>query len=95
MDLKEGLGGGGFVVLGEVRSVWMVELVPVEARSKEVVDFGVVKSLQGEIPRYVMGESGGETFGVDGEPFGSRLEGIVVDREEMWDADSQSNMLGR
>ncbi|GJR33488.1 putative reverse transcriptase domain-containing protein [Tanacetum coccineum] len=31
------------------------------------VDLGVVNSLLGEIPGDVMGESGGETFGVDGE----------------------------
>ncbi|GJZ28620.1 hypothetical protein Tco_0573267 [Tanacetum coccineum] len=30
------------------------------------VDLGVVNSLLGEIPRDVTGESGGETFGVDG-----------------------------
>ncbi|GJZ58574.1 hypothetical protein Tco_0614068 [Tanacetum coccineum] len=29
------------------------------------VDLGVVNSLLGEIPKDVMGESGGETFGVD------------------------------
>ncbi|GJZ97625.1 hypothetical protein Tco_0670078 [Tanacetum coccineum] len=58
MDSKEGLGGGGFVVLG------------VGAGGGEVngsgVDFGVVKSLLGEILGDVMGESGGEEFGVDG-----------------------------
>ncbi|GKD18130.1 hypothetical protein Tco_1207288 [Tanacetum coccineum] len=30
------------------------------------VDFGLVNSLFGEIPRDVMGESGGETFRIDG-----------------------------
>ncbi|GJS04137.1 hypothetical protein Tco_0320645 [Tanacetum coccineum] len=30
------------------------------------VNFGVVKSLLGKIPEEVMGDSGGETFGVDG-----------------------------
>ncbi|GJY86348.1 hypothetical protein Tco_0500374 [Tanacetum coccineum] len=58
MDSKEGLGGGGFVVLG------------VGAGGGEVkgggVGFGVVKSLLREIPGDVIGESGGETFGVDG-----------------------------
>ncbi|GKC73224.1 hypothetical protein Tco_1119107, partial [Tanacetum coccineum] len=58
------------------------------------VDLGVVNSLLGEIPKDVMRESGGETLRVDGGPFSSRLEGIVVGREEMWDKDSQSSMLG-
>ncbi|GKB85943.1 hypothetical protein Tco_0958215 [Tanacetum coccineum] len=31
------------------------------------VDFGVVNSFLGEIPKDVMGERGGETFGVDGK----------------------------
>ncbi|GKA03037.1 hypothetical protein Tco_0675818 [Tanacetum coccineum] len=55
IDSNEGRGGGGLVVLGgKVKGGG--------------VDFGVVNSLLGEIPRDVMGERGGETFGVDGGP---------------------------
>ncbi|GJV72282.1 hypothetical protein Tco_1492277 [Tanacetum coccineum] len=58
MDSKEGLGGGGFVVLGEARSVWMVELVPVEVRSKEVeLTLEMVKKFAWGDLRVVMGES--------------------------------------
>ncbi|GJR29509.1 hypothetical protein Tco_1105741 [Tanacetum coccineum] len=74
MDLKDGLGGGGFVVLGgrsfrESKRAWEeVELVLAKERSKGGgVDFGVRKSLLSEIPEVVIGESGVETFGLDGE----------------------------
>ncbi|GJS00958.1 putative RNA-directed DNA polymerase [Tanacetum coccineum] len=61
---KNGRGGGGFVVLGGRSS----------RESKNVCgevngggdDFGVSKSLLGEISDVAIGESGGETFGDDG-----------------------------
>ncbi|GJR88633.1 hypothetical protein Tco_0212644 [Tanacetum coccineum] len=58
MESKDGLGGGGLVVIsgraggGEVKGGG--------------VDFGVTKSLLGEIHGENKGESGGEEFGVDG-----------------------------
>ncbi|GJZ92687.1 hypothetical protein Tco_0664752 [Tanacetum coccineum] len=69
MDLKEGIGGGGFVVLGgrssrESKKAWVV------AKEGEVkgggIDFGVSKSLLGEIPGVVISEGGGELFRDDG-----------------------------
>ncbi|GJY94804.1 hypothetical protein Tco_0511165 [Tanacetum coccineum] len=65
MESKDGLGGGGFVVLeGRSSNGW------VGAGGGEVkgggVDFGVSRTLLGEIPREIMGENGGEVFGVDG-----------------------------
>ncbi|GKC74349.1 hypothetical protein Tco_1120232, partial [Tanacetum coccineum] len=58
---KDSLGGGGFVVLGGRSSIG--------AGGGEVKgggdDFGVSKILLGEIPRVIIGESGGETFGDD------------------------------
>ncbi|GJT31030.1 hypothetical protein Tco_0911305 [Tanacetum coccineum] len=46
-----------------------VRLIPTKSSRGEVkgggVDFGVVNSLLGEILREVMGDSSGETFGVD------------------------------
>ncbi|GJX45421.1 hypothetical protein Tco_0262097 [Tanacetum coccineum] len=64
MESNDVLGGGGFVVLGG-RSVWM----GVRAGGGEVkcggVDFGVSRILLGEIPGEIIGESGGEVFGVD------------------------------
>ncbi|GJY72777.1 hypothetical protein Tco_0477208 [Tanacetum coccineum] len=93
---REGLGGGGFVVLGgkssresknacgEVGGVEKMSstgskfMVKGEESLKGCVgadggevnrggdDFGVSKSLLGEIPRVAIRESGGETFGVDG-----------------------------
>ncbi|GKD71049.1 hypothetical protein Tco_1325139 [Tanacetum coccineum] len=61
---KNGRGGRGFVVLGGRSS----------RESKNVCgevngggdDFGVSKSLLGEISDVAIGESGGETFGDDG-----------------------------
>ncbi|GJR57143.1 hypothetical protein Tco_1499305 [Tanacetum coccineum] len=66
IESKDGLGGGGLVVVGGrssgVRSVWMVGLDLVEDKSKVVVlTLESVKSLLGEIPK----ESGSEEFGVD------------------------------
>ncbi|GKF10992.1 hypothetical protein Tco_0048918 [Tanacetum coccineum] len=71
MVSKDGLGGGGFVVLGvrssseECLDGW------VRAGEGEVkgggVDFRVSKIFLGEIPREIIGEGGGEAFGVDGE----------------------------
>ncbi|GJZ23466.1 hypothetical protein Tco_0560925 [Tanacetum coccineum] len=78
-------GGGGFVVLGGGKEC--LEGC-VGAGGGEVNgggdDFGVSKSLLGEIPRVVIGESGGVIFG-DGfvEPFGNRLEVIVYGIEVM------------
>nr|GEZ16184.1 hypothetical protein [Tanacetum cinerariifolium] len=96
MDSKEGLGGGGFVVLGgkslresknacgEVRGVEKISSTGskfmvigdeclkgcVGAGGGEVNgggdDFGVIKSLLGDIFGVAIGESGGDTFGVDG-----------------------------
>ncbi|GKC27537.1 retrotransposon protein, putative, ty1-copia subclass [Tanacetum coccineum] len=50
----------------EVRSVWKVVLVHGGEVNGGGDDFGVSKSLLGEIPRVVIGESGGEVFGDDG-----------------------------
>ncbi|GJX75232.1 hypothetical protein Tco_0313827 [Tanacetum coccineum] len=96
MDSKEGLGGGGFVVLGGKSSRELKNVCREEGgvekmsstgskfmlRGEECLegyvgagggevngggdDFGVSKSLLGEIPRVVIVESGGETFKVDG-----------------------------
>ncbi|GJU86364.1 hypothetical protein Tco_1293910 [Tanacetum coccineum] len=73
MVSKDGLGGGGFVVLGgrssseskrECLDGW------VRADGGEVKgggdDFGTRRILLGEIPRVIIGESGGETFRDDG-----------------------------
>ncbi|GKA99773.1 retrovirus-related pol polyprotein from transposon TNT 1-94 [Tanacetum coccineum] len=63
MESKDGLGGGGFIDLGGRSSSW------VGASGGEVkgggVDFGVSRTLIGEIPSDIMGESVGETFGVN------------------------------
>ncbi|GKE17673.1 hypothetical protein Tco_1425250 [Tanacetum coccineum] len=63
MVSKDGLGGGGFVVL-ECLNGW------VRAGEGEVKGGGVVfevsKNLLGEIPGVFIGESSGETFRVDG-----------------------------
>ncbi|GKE84125.1 hypothetical protein Tco_0274630 [Tanacetum coccineum] len=96
MDSKEGLGGGGFVVLGGKSSRELKNVCREEGgvekmsstgskfmlRGEECLegyvgagggevngggdDFGVSKSLLGEILGVVIGEHGGETFGVDG-----------------------------
>ncbi|GKA37486.1 hypothetical protein Tco_0724051 [Tanacetum coccineum] len=62
MESKDGLGGKGLVVVGGRSS-------SVGAGGGEVkgggVDFGVTKSLLGEIPKENTRESGGEEFGVD------------------------------
>nr|GEY87799.1 putative reverse transcriptase domain-containing protein [Tanacetum cinerariifolium] len=43
------------------------------------VEFGVVNGLPGEIPKEVMGDSGGETFGVDGGTLEPKLyDGDVI-----------------
>ncbi|GJX34932.1 hypothetical protein Tco_0246489, partial [Tanacetum coccineum] len=73
MVSKDGLGGGGFVVLGERSSSeskrecldgW------VGVGGGEVKgggdDFGGRRILLGEIPGVIIRESGGETFGDDG-----------------------------
>ncbi|GJT67671.1 hypothetical protein Tco_1019151 [Tanacetum coccineum] len=62
---------------GEAMVDWpSVRLIPTTVEEKEdwwfledkggAVDLGVVNSLLEDIPGDVMGESGGETFGVDG-----------------------------
>ncbi|GJS56013.1 hypothetical protein Tco_0629375 [Tanacetum coccineum] len=65
MDSKQGLGGGGFIVIGgissrESKKAW------VGAREGEVkgggIDFGVSKSLLGEILGVIISEGGGEIF---------------------------------
>ncbi|GJZ31784.1 hypothetical protein Tco_0576831 [Tanacetum coccineum] len=73
MESKDGLGGGRFVVLGgRSSSVSKKECLDgwVGAGGGEVkgdgVDFGVSRTLLGEIPEEIIGESGGEVFGVDG-----------------------------
>ncbi|GJV78698.1 hypothetical protein Tco_1514568 [Tanacetum coccineum] len=67
MKSKDGLGGGGFVVLGGRSSS---ESKIVRAGGGEVkgggVDFGVSRTLLDEIPREIMRESCDEVFGVDG-----------------------------
>ncbi|GJR07746.1 hypothetical protein Tco_0790398 [Tanacetum coccineum] len=65
MESKDGLGGEGFVVLGERSSNGWVGAGGGEVKGGGV-DFGVSRILLGEIPREIMGESGGEVFGVDG-----------------------------
>ncbi|GJY24035.1 hypothetical protein Tco_0397693 [Tanacetum coccineum] len=68
MKSKDGVCGGGFVVVGERSS-------RVGAGGGEVMgggdDFGVSRSLLGEMPEEIMGEKvgeecGGEEFGVNG-----------------------------
>ncbi|GKC06688.1 hypothetical protein Tco_0998298 [Tanacetum coccineum] len=96
MDSKEGLGGGGCMVLGgkslresnnacgEVKGIEKMSSTGSKfmVRGKKCLegcvgvdggevngggdDFGVSKSLLGEILRVVIGESGRDTFGVDG-----------------------------
>nr|GEZ51458.1 hypothetical protein [Tanacetum cinerariifolium] len=72
MDSKEGLGGRGFVVLGgkssrESKNAYGEE-GGVEKMSSTESKFMVKRDecFEGEIPRVMIGESGGETFGVDG-----------------------------
>ncbi|GKB01801.1 hypothetical protein Tco_0829845 [Tanacetum coccineum] len=69
MESKEGLGGGGFVVL-EGRSSRESKKACVGTSGGEVkgggIDFGVSKSLLSEIPRVAIGEGGREPFGDDG-----------------------------
>ncbi|GJW44714.1 hypothetical protein Tco_0073513 [Tanacetum coccineum] len=71
MKSKDGLGGGGFVVLGGRSSTNGEECLDgwVGAGGGEVkgggVDFGVSSTLLGEIPGVIMGDSGDEAFGVD------------------------------
>ncbi|GJV26517.1 hypothetical protein Tco_1379212 [Tanacetum coccineum] len=81
---KEGLGGGGLVVVGG-RSSRESKKALVGAGDGEViiggVDLGVVKSLLGEIPKDVMGESGGETLEVDGDISNVVLGGDLLNRD--------------
>ncbi|GKD82328.1 hypothetical protein Tco_1349167 [Tanacetum coccineum] len=65
MESKDGLGGGGLVVVGEECLDGYVGAGGGEVKGGGV-DFGVTKSLLGEIPAESTGESGGEEFGVDG-----------------------------
>ncbi|GJX29759.1 hypothetical protein Tco_0237838 [Tanacetum coccineum] len=73
MESNDGLGGGGFAVLGGTSSSESKKCLDgwVGAGGGEVkgggVDFGVSRTLLGEIPREIMGESDGEAFGVDEE----------------------------
>ncbi|GJX07904.1 hypothetical protein Tco_0195836 [Tanacetum coccineum] len=70
MDSNEGLGGGWFVVLGGKSSRESKNTCGEVGSGGEVNgggdDFGVSKSLLGEIPGVVIKESDGETFGVNG-----------------------------
>ncbi|GJV18628.1 hypothetical protein Tco_1367648 [Tanacetum coccineum] len=80
MFTKHFIGREGLVVLGEGC---------VGAGGGEVSgggdDFEVSKSLLGEIPRVVIGESGGETLEMIEEPFGNRLGVIELGMEVMTD----------
>ncbi|GJX68005.1 hypothetical protein Tco_0303732 [Tanacetum coccineum] len=68
MESKDGLSGEGFVIFGGRSSKCLDGWVG--AGEGEVkgggVDFGVSRTLLGEIPEEIMGESGGEAFGFDG-----------------------------
>ncbi|GJZ55665.1 hypothetical protein Tco_0610858 [Tanacetum coccineum] len=68
MKSKDGLAGEGFVILGGRSSKYLDGWVG--AGGGEVkgggVDFGVSRTLLGEIPREIIGESSGEAFGFDG-----------------------------
>nr|GEZ45949.1 hypothetical protein [Tanacetum cinerariifolium] len=62
IESNDGRGGGGLVVRGG------------EVNGRGVV-LGVFKSLLSEIPKDVMGESGGETMRLDGGAIWLNLEG--------------------
>ncbi|GJW84334.1 hypothetical protein Tco_0157479 [Tanacetum coccineum] len=66
MDSKEGLSGGGFVVLGGEECLEGCVGAGGGEVNRDGDDFGVRKSLLGEIPGVVIRESGEEKFGVDG-----------------------------
>ncbi|GJX80276.1 hypothetical protein Tco_0328425 [Tanacetum coccineum] len=91
MDSKEGLGGGGFVVLGGRSSRESKnacgEVVGVEKISSTRSKF----MARGEECLDVVERH----FDLMEEPFSSRLEGIVVGVVELRGEDWQSNKLGR
>ncbi|GJW50869.1 hypothetical protein Tco_0092220 [Tanacetum coccineum] len=65
MESKDGLGGSKFIANSEECLDGWVGADGGEVKGRGV-DFGVSRTLLGEISREIMGESGGEIFGVDG-----------------------------
>ncbi|GJT97713.1 hypothetical protein Tco_1093231 [Tanacetum coccineum] len=72
MDSKEGLGGGGFVVLGGKSSRESKNACGEEGGVEKMSSTGFKfmvrgdECFEGKIPEVVIEESGGETFRVDG-----------------------------
>ncbi|GKC06124.1 hypothetical protein Tco_0997734, partial [Tanacetum coccineum] len=66
IDSNDGQGGGGFVVLGGEECLEGCVGAGGDEVNRGRDDFGVSKSLLGEILGVVIGESGGEIFGDDG-----------------------------